>query len=279
MKTYVSNKLIIKQRELLPRFELSKFIESFWESSDEGQVLLAPEGTFHIIYSPKPFSIFYDKTSILKAGVYLFPINMKLISIDHKCKLVGIRIKAFSFNNITNDTKFFSEKNSNFWRLNQNLPIVKYCETKLKQNTELFYSLPFLEELFYELLSGTFNLKSSLRDKVNYILDRKGQIKIAEMAKNFNVSRQYLHKYFIKHLNISPKQLSNIWKINNFIYISNRQKSLTVSALDSGYYDQAHCIREFKIFFKYSPKFIKNNNMLFTSKCINNRFNNWYDPK
>lgn len=279
MKKFVIHEQGMTQRELLPQGESSRFLESYWESSVCGQVLLAPEGTFYIVYSQMPFILSCHKTYLLQAGFYLFPINTKLISINHSGRLVGIRIKAFTIDNINNGKKIFSEKNDVFWRFNQNLPIINHCETKWEQNIELSQYIHNLNELFYEILSGNFSLNSSLRDKVNYILNLKGHIRINEMANNFNISRQFLHKYFIKHLGISPKQLSNIWKINNYIYLARKQNSLTISALDSGYFDHAHCINEFKKYFNHPPKFLHNKKMDFTLNCIDKRFNNQYDPK
>ena len=278
MKKIVSSKQGIKQRELLPKGEVSRFIESYWESSVGGQLLLAPEGTFHVVYSQKPFVLSSHKIHLLQAGFYLFPINTKLISINHSGRLIGIRIKAFTIDNISSDNNIFSENNIDYWRLNQNLPIIKHCQNKWKQSIELSDCIPYLGELTFELLSGKLALNNLLRDKVNYILERKGLIKVNEMAKYFCVTRQSLHKYFIKHIDISPKQLSNIWKINNFIYFTKNQKSLTASALDSGYFDQAHCINEFKKYFNSSPGLLLNGKMNFTLNCIIKRFNNHYNP-
>ena len=50
------------------------------------------------------------------------------------------------------------------------------------------------------MLNKRFQVNLSLRDKVNYILDLKGQIKIGDMAKEFGVSRQALHKSFKQNL-------------------------------------------------------------------------------
>ncbi len=266
-------------QESIPHDEMSMFIESYWESANSGTVLLAPEGTFHIIYSPSPFVISYQKTYCLHSGFYLFPINVKPIHINHTNKLTGIRLKAFTFYKIFNNAKLFSEKKNIYWRFNENSTIIKYCTPNLNRESTLYNPFQYFEELLHEILLEKFSLNSTLRDGVNYILSRKGQIKINEMAREFGVSRQYLYKYFVKHLDISPKQLSAIWNINNFVFLSNKQKSLTESAHSAGYFDQSHCIREFKKYFNYSPKYLYSKDMLFTTNCINKRFTNQYNPK
>lgn len=266
-------------KESIPHDEMSMLIESYWESTNSGKVLLASEGTFHIIYSPSPFVISYHKTYFLHSGFYLFPINVIPIHINHINKLTGIRLKAFTYCNISNNAKIFSIKNTAYWMFNENSTIIKYCTMILNRESTLDKPFQHLEVLLHKMLLEKPSLNSSLRDEVNYILDRKGQIKVSKMAKDFGVSRQYLYKYFVKHLDISPKQLSAIWNINDFVYLSNKQKTLTESAHSAGYFDQSHCIREFKKHFNHSPKYLHSKDMLFTKDCIRKRFTNQYNPK
>ena len=73
-----------------------------------------------------------------------------------------------------------------------------------------------MDDFSFELLNKSFELNSSLRDKVNYILDRRGNIKIAELCEEFAISRQALHKHFKTYLGISPKELATTWRLNHF---------------------------------------------------------------
>ena len=127
------------------------------------------------------------------------------------------------------------------------------------------------------------NVNLDLRDKVNYILDSKGQIRVEQMAKEFGVSRQALHKNFKQNLLITPKELAAIWQLNHFFTLADQSNdSLTGLAIDAGYYDQAHFINSFKLKFGMSPKqFIKANEQVFNfaKDSMSKRFNNYYDPE
>jgi AraC-like DNA-binding protein len=52
--------------------------------------------------------------------------------------------------------------------------------------------------------------------------------------------------------------------------------------LEVGYYDQAHCIKEFQSFFQQSPQqfFHRNSRLMnISQEIISRRFSNYYDPK
>ena len=286
-----------KQKEYIPNGNISKLIESFWISSANNEkVILAPEGVFRIIYSSGSLSLACNgekKIYHLQSGFYLIPINTQLITIKHSKVLIGIKMKIFTLSYLLNNNsnlnynnlELFTNntENNNFYKqFNEEIQEVNQLVNKLKDCNKLNEFIPFLENFMHGIFSKEFfRLDETLRNKVNYILQRRGNIRIDDMAKEFNESRQNLHRYFMKHLRISPKQLGNIWKINNFIYLNNNNndRSLTNSALGANYFDQAHCINEFKKQFYFSPKYLRRKNMTFTTNCINNRFNGQYDPK
>ena len=137
-----------------------------------------------------------------------------------------------------------------------------------------------LEELALELLNKKKGLNEHLREQVNYILERNQSLKISIMGKDLSVSRQALHKNFVNHLGISPKQLAGIWRFNQYLLASQGENSLTQSALEAGYYDQAHGINEFKKYIALAPGKLSalKNQFDFTIQCIRNRFTNQYDP-
>ncbi|MFT5819834.1 MAG: AraC-like DNA-binding protein [Crocinitomix sp.] len=264
--------------EIIPNGDLSKYIESYWESPKVGSLVLAPEGTFHILYSPQPFTLCAGQQYSLGPGLYILPINYGLNKIIHQSPILMIRAKAFTLSRFQYEAHLFALKNTDYWQFDQNIPLFRYL-TSIYLKSCTAQSQSQLEELIYDLVTDRIGLNRVLREKVNYILERKGMIRINDMTKHFGISRQYLHKYFNKHLNISPKQLSNIWRINHFLDLANNENSLTSSAIDSGYFDQAHCIKEFKQFFTQTPKKFLSHDFDFTLNCINNRFNHCYDPQ
>ncbi len=264
--------------------ELSSFIESYWCFDGKGSdnLVFFPDGTFNIIFALDKFVLCNDKTSHAP-GAYMVPINTMPISLLSEKKICGIRFKAFALHNVfqrnlaqlglvNNMETLYSDDHS----------LLEFREMfKRKEDPEEIMSL--LELVAFELLNKNFLVDQNLRAKVNYILDSRGQIKVSDMAKEFGLSRQALHKHFRQNLLITPKELSSIWKLNHFFTLSHEDhSSLTERALDVGYYDQAHFIRSFKEKYGVSPScFMRTNTPIFdfAKANMNRRFNNYYDPE
>ena len=128
------------------------------------------------------------------------------------------------------------------------------------------------------------SIDQNLRAQLNYILDRKGVLQVQELFTEFGVSKVTLHKHFINKVGLSPKKVSRIWRINHFLLLQNETsiQNLTQLGLASGFYDQAHCIREFRSFFKDCPRqFFKHPSHLLaiSQQVISKRFNHQYDPQ
>ena len=264
--------------------ELSTFIESYWcfEGNGVDDLVFFPDGTFNIFYAPDEF-VLKNEHTLFKSGVYMVPISSVPTRISTKQRIYGIRFKAFSLLNVFNkdirpnmlltNLEAFTPKNFS----------LKHITGMFDPEQNISEITSELEKIAFELLRKKFNVNVHLRDKVNYILDNKGQIKIEEMAQEFGLSRQALHKDFKKNLLVTPKELSAIWQLNHFFTLSDKtDDSLTGVALDAGYYDQAHFINSFKMKFGMSPsKFLTSNPHVFkfAKESMLKRFNNYYDPE
>ena len=270
--------------EIKSKAELSTFIESYWHFESDGinSLVFFPDGTFNIFFATEPFYL-ANSTKTCQPGAYLMPISSFPVYINSQKDIYGIRFKAFSLLNILdknikgltilNDLEDFTGEKS----------IITDSQSAFKAEMDLAEIVGYLEKIAFELLNKRFSVNLNLRDKVNYILDMKGQIKISEMAKEFGISRQALHKNFKQHLMISPKELSAIWQLNHFFTLTDEiDDSLTGKALDAGYFDQAHFINTFKSRFGLSPtQFMKVKPEVFNfaKDHMTKRFSNFYDPE
>lgn len=75
-----------------------------------------------------------------------------------------------------------------------------------------------------------------------------GNIRINELMDNLPLSRDAFEKRFRKSTGTTPKQYASIVKLNNLINDLNPESSLLDAAYTSGYFDQSHFIKDFKIF-------------------------------
>ncbi len=84
----------------------------------------------------------------------------------------------------------------------------------------------------------------------DYILEKNGVVKIAELEDKFHISRRWLEKQFAEQVGMSPKDFARVTRFNALI--TEVKKYPSVSWLDMidkfGYYDQSHLIRDFHDF-------------------------------
>jgi AraC-like DNA-binding protein len=86
--------------------------------------------------------------------------------------------------------------------------------------------------------------------------DSKGQVTIESLSKEFNISARQLERKFSSAVGLSPKFFTRIIRFQNiFRLVQNKQiNSLTMLSYESGYYDQAHFIKDFKEFSGINPR-------------------------
>jgi AraC-like DNA-binding protein len=81
-----------------------------------------------------------------------------------------------------------------------------------------------------------------------------GNIKVRDLANNMAISLDPFEKRFRKVTGISPKQFADTVRFRNLIAQFSTTESLTELALEGGYFDQAHFIKDFRTFTGMSPQ-------------------------
>ena len=199
-------------------------------------------------------------------------------------RLKGIRFKPFALANLFS----FAQNRLN----NQAIPLQRLFDVGSRESLLIDSLLcggekdafkASAQALVNSLLQGQFRIDQTFRAQLNYLLERRGDARIGEMFVEFGVSKVTLHKHFLQKMGLSPKKVSRIWRLNNFLERKKRSPdhSMTQLALASGYYDQAHFIREFKSFFGHSPRwFFQHESQLLSisQEIISRRFSHQYDP-
>ena len=102
-----------------------------------------------------------------------------------------------------------------------------------------------LAEIFFDKLSPTAN--PLITASLDYIIKQQGQVSINQLTSFTGLHPRQLERKFATAIGLSPKKFSGITRMNLFLKQLRLQKlSLTQCAYESGYYDQAHLIREFR---------------------------------
>ena len=250
---------------------------------------MAPDCSFDIIFSTYPIILEFANrqfnTKMNAGGAF---IGQKTCSVKFSVKqpqtIFGIRFKPFAFANLfpVSPEKLINRT----LRLEQIFLLKKEERSLIKQilnPIELLKKASLAEKLVLQLLDEDLLVDQTFRAQLNFIMDRKGLLEIKELFSEFGVSKVTLRKHFLEKMGLAPKVVSRIWRLNHFLELKRdaTQLSLTQLALESGYYDQAHFIREFKTFFHNSPRqFFKQESQLLriSQDIISKRFSNRYDP-
>lgn len=90
---------------------------------------------------------------------------------------------------------------------------------------------------------------------VQTLLQLKGQLSVDELAGQLQIHRRQLERKFAAVIGLSPKQLAKIIRLQAALKMMGEGKaeSLTAMAYESGYFDQAHFIKDFKEFTGVTP--------------------------
>jgi len=100
---------------------------------------------------------------------------------------------------------------------------------------------------------GSFQPDLFVSAALQLIHKSKGTIRITELAKRLHTSQSPLEKRFRKAVGASPKKFASIVRLKHAIETFHPENSLTGLGYESGYYDQAHFIRQFKTFTGQTP--------------------------
>ena len=83
-------------------------------------------------------------------------------------------------------------------------------------------------------------------DALRAIAAAAGAIRVRTLARDLGISQDALEKHFRRIVGASPKQFATIVRLRQAVDLSRQSPSLTALALDAGYYDQSHFIRDFR---------------------------------
>lgn len=91
--------------------------------------------------------------------------------------------------------------------------------------------------------------------KLFKLLEENPNYSLRILADTLQVSVREVQRIFKLYVGVTPKTYLRVNKINNLKsrIVSNDFASLTELAIESGYFDQAHFIREFKLFMQTTP--------------------------
>lgn len=173
----------------------------------------------------EPIEVVYEK-AIDEITFYFKPLGLHHFISESNFSLVQKRLMNFS---IFPD---FNEKMFEIFDLNDREEQIEAMEN---------YWLSKLKEKDFRLM-----------DKLLFEIETS-DLKIDEIARKFQFSRQYINRLFLKHIGKSPTEYRKIHRFRNVIKQISEVKNLKEVTLDNLFYDQSHFNKDFKGFTKSSP--------------------------
>ena len=106
------------------------------------------------------------------------------------------------------------------------------------------------------LLKRYVHHHNNLIEEMVAAIDKQHQVfRIHDLAADFGTSERQIHRLFHKHIGISPKAYISLIRFRQFVQLLNTKKHNAIeAALESGYFDQSHLIKEFKSFTSITPQ-------------------------
>jgi AraC-like DNA-binding protein len=104
------------------------------------------------------------------------------------------------------------------------------------------------ERWLLERLAEGPERSENTRPAVALILRAKGQLRIADLARSLGWGRRRMERAFRRELGIGPKVFARIVRLNAVLAAldANERAAAVDLALDAGYFDQAHLLRDFR---------------------------------
>ncbi|PJZ78615.1 helix-turn-helix domain-containing protein [Leptospira neocaledonica] len=198
--------------------------------SGRGPKTLSKAGLTGILRGPRTFFSEKNTKSLL---VYISPLLLS--------RMISVPMDQISDSSVSLEDLFSKEMISG---LIADCEEADWKEEEAAQALEKFrLLLPIKEEKEKFLPEAVLRIKSSL-----------GEIGIKNLASDLGVSQSSLERGFKSRVGLSPKEFAGLVRFRNIFKFYNSSLSLTELALEAGYYDQAHFIREFKKKTGISPK-------------------------
>lgn len=112
-----------------------------------------------------------------------------------------------------------------------------------------------IEDFLLKSLSNSRKYNPSVSLALDILNKSSGSIRIRELSDKLAVSERTLNRLFHEYVGIPPKTLSRIMRVQNVMKLcrDENQEDFVMAAIESGYFDQSHFIKEFKEFCGCTP--------------------------
>lgn len=250
--------------EYAPCAALRPYVECFWSSSTAGagqanrfhRVL--PDGCMDIIFNFG--EVWSDRApprnGANREGSYVVGTMTRplLVGLGNRAEFLGVRFrpgKALAFLRLSADE--LTDRSTaldNLWGRTG-----KTLEARLAELPSLQRKIAELEQELLRRLALDGKQDPCVEAAVAFILRQRGTPSVQAVCAQAGISRQHLARKFAHHVGISPKLFCRVVRFQNIVeqLRGSGPVGWSATALELGFYDQAHMISDFKELAGLSP--------------------------
>ena len=251
----------MRYREFKPTLPLRRFVECFWTLEADKSVAVSsgerilPDGCVELILNFGDPFLQHDNGERRRqprnfiVGQMTGPV---LISPSGAVQLLGIRFQPggtrpfldLPASEITDQVVDLGSLSRRFER-----DLLQACASVLSMSRKVAE----VDRYFVQRLSSS-NYDSQLLALAATIIDRRGIVSIDDLASDAGISNRQLERRFLHEVGLGPKLLARIVRFQQvFRAVDQSDPSWAEVAVECGYYDQAHLIRDFHQFAQQTP--------------------------
>lgn len=237
--------------EFLPDINLQKFIYCYWQLKTECP--LSEEFNYRVV-ADGCIDIFFELNNPNENFVMGFCKKYTEFPLENHFNYVGVRFLPTMFPLLFKVNA--SEISNRFEHLGSVAP---YLSSYISGNFNIDQDKEEIKSLFDNYLLNhisktEFNEDKRLYGAIEIVLQNSGMIDI-EKDLNTGISQRQLRRLFEFYIGDTAKTFSKVVRFQNILKAKPSTQSLRENKLffDTGYYDQAHFIKEFKNFYGVTP--------------------------
>lgn len=249
--TVKNNGSAILYQELQPSTEIENFVYCFWQLKTKERL---HEDFNYSVVSDGCIDIFFDKKHLSESFVMGFCKKYTEFPIGKEFNYIGIRFLPSAFPLLFNiNAKSLSDQSQ---ELKNVLPkFSTWIRTEIKPTD----TLKDISKLFNRKLADVLNrqkidIDERFLNSLTLIFKNRGFLD-TEKDLNTGLSPRQLRRIFNFHIGTSVKSFSNVVRFQSILNAKPSKQSLKNNKLyfDAGFFDQAHFIKNFKVFYGVTP--------------------------
>ncbi|MCD0490076.1 helix-turn-helix domain-containing protein [Pedobacter sp. MC2016-14] len=245
-----------------PSIALEAFIEGFYVFSrdlNDHKQLIFNDGYPTIVFlqnSEDTVSITDQNTSSTVKGAWASAGSVKNIYVNYNnptAQLFIVRFHPTAFHQLFNVSASYFQKQPIF-------PLEKIAGPNNFSTADFFKAksvqdkIAFVEAYAQQALKST-HTPNVLQQTLDYIHKIKGNSTVSAVSKDVGVSYKWLERSFLRNIGLLPKEYI---QLQRFIHaylelVGNKEVDLMRIAVNTGYYDANHFLKDFKVYTGKTP--------------------------